>query len=316
MKSLMLSLCALALLCSPAWALKDRLEDGTAGQPKLLNMPMSESVNLNQVQERFNESESDANYKEYNYSPTLTMKLRLREYMNTTVVLPENEAIKAVSLGDEANFFCSPVRLSADAPAHIFEVWGKYPGADTSLKVYGESGNIYAFYLRIDSVASKIDPTLVCYVFDKTMENKSFGMAEASVKPGQDAAPAATPAPAAATPDKYAPKGQENRDTPDYLPELKDVDPSTLNFAYQVADPDSDLAPIRIFDDGHFTYFQYGEENLDKVRNLPALYRVVDGTDQPFTNLQKVGGYVIATTTHDRWTLRSGRQWLCIRAGK
>ena len=305
MNRLFLILLLLAFFANPALAFKDRNEDGTAGQPKLLNMPMSETVNLNQVQEQFNDSLSDANYKEYTYAPDLTMKLRLREYMNTTVVLPINEAIRACSLGDEANFSFSPVKLAEEAPTNVFEVWGKYPGADTSLKVYGASGHIYVFYLRIDSIQSKSDPTLVCYVHDAALD-----------RPQPIPASEAQQAQEAVQGSPYAPKEQSNRDKPDYLSQLEDVPASKLNFNYEVADPDSDLAPLRIFDDGYVTYIQFGEKNLNKVRDLPVLYRVVNGYDEPYTNIQKEGGFVIAMTVNDRWTLRSGDKWVCIRVEK
>lgn len=301
MKKLLLLLVVFLATSAPAWALKDRLQDGSAGQKKTLNTPMKENIDLKQIQEIFTNSDSRANHKEYTYSPDITMKLRLREYMNTSVVLPEGENIKAYSLGDGKNFSFSAVRLTKDQPTNIFEVWGKFPGADTSLKVYGESGQIYVFYLKIDSVASKEHPTLIVYVNDPDLKDFQSSFTGTKKSPKKS---------------KYTPKNQDDTETPDYLRSLKDANPADLNFAYQVADNESELAPIRIFDDGHFTYFQFGEENLDSVRNLPAFYRVVDGTDQPFTNLQKEGGFVIATTTHDRWTLKSGRKWLCIRVKK
>jgi hypothetical protein len=55
---------------------------------------------------------------------------------------------------------------------------GIYPGADTNLTAIGESGLIYAFYIRIDSVKSKFLPFFVVRVvanpllLKKAKENK------------------------------------------------------------------------------------------------------------------------------------------------
>jgi hypothetical protein len=45
--------------------------------------------------------------------------------------------------------------LKASNSRHTFKLQGIYPGADTNLTAIGESGLIYAFYIRIDSVKSK-----------------------------------------------------------------------------------------------------------------------------------------------------------------
>ena len=299
-----LNICILALLLStPAFAIEDQIASGNegAGPHETMNTQMRESVNLKQIQRKFDGSDSTANYKEYPYDRKFTYKLRLREFMNTSVVLPEGENIKAYSLGDSQNFAFSAVRLTPDQPTNIFEVWGKYPGADTSLKVYGESGNIYSFYLRIDSVESDFDPTLTAYILADPIQSKNNSFSSEKTSAGEE-----TPK------DKYAPKKNDQPLEEDYLRELADIDPTKLNFDYQIADTDSDLAPMRIFDDGSFTYFQFGEENLDDVRSLPLVYRVMDGSDS-LVNTQKQGGFVIATTTHDKWTLRSGDKYLCVR---
>jgi len=295
----------LILAASPAFAIKDRYKNGSAeGKGQIINTPMVENVNLGQIQERFSDSDSRANYKEYVYDSKVTMKLRLREYMNTTVVLPKNENIKAFSLGESKNFAFSAVRMVEEQPTNIFEVWGKFAGADTSLKVFGESGNIYVFYLKIDSIASKEDPTLICYVTDAALNDFKSLMSTPDAIPTSEEDSS-----------QYTPKKQNDKET-DYLRSLPDVDPSKLNFEYEIADKESQLAPLRVFDDGNMTYFQFGENNLDAVRDLPVLYRVVDGVDSPWTNTQVVNGYVIATTTHEAWTLRSGRKWLCVRMKK
>ena len=77
----------------------------------------------------------------------------------------------------------------------------------------------------------------------------------------------------------------------------------------------SGLQPNRMLQiaDGLLEHFQFAENNFDKVRRLPALYRVVDGYETP-VNSRVIKGTIVAETTSDKWTLRSGDAYLCIRS--
>ncbi|MCK5096979.1 MAG: hypothetical protein KAR45_02690, partial [Desulfobacteraceae bacterium] len=77
-------------------------------------------------------------------------------------------------LGDNQNFNFAKI----EERDNLFTVWGIRPGGDTNLTVVGKSGNIYSFYLRIDSTESAYLPNLVYYISDPflkpllTTENK------------------------------------------------------------------------------------------------------------------------------------------------
>lgn len=277
----------------------DEMSQGAVSSQHIPDRPMLTSSNLKAVQVAFDDSKPTANVLRYNFDSNMTYKIRLREYMHSTVVLPKGERIAAYALGDEVNFSFVPLSKKWKETENIFEVWGKFHGADTNLTVFGESGHVYSFYLRNDSVESPYMPNLVVYIDDPTVktsleakefedwteDNKTDPSAEI-VKPFEG---------------------------PEYLRDLPLVDPSKINYGYEPYGGDMDLAPQRIFDDGLFTYFQFDEKNLNKIKRLPALYRVIDGYDTP-VNSRIVRGTMIAETTNEKWTLRSGDAHLCIRS--
>ena len=243
------------------------------------------SSNLNMIQKAFDKSGPRDNTVHFKYSPDATYKLRLREFMNTTIVLPKGEQIKSFSLGEETNFTFVPLSNDDEELTNLAQVFPEYPGADTNLTIVGRTGRVYSFYLRSDSVRSPHLPHLVAYVNDLDF----VASHETPVQPEK----------------------QFEAD-PEYLRELGLVNPDELEMDYVFINGDMTLAPIRVFSDGYMTYFQFGKENLDRVQRLPTIYRVVDGYDSP-ANTRVVGGTLVADTISDKWTLRNGESHLCVR---
>lgn len=300
MKTLKVFIAALSLILAATGVLRAEIRDEVAGgitpDTAIIDRPMRDDANLQAIQKAFDESDPRNNVKRFTYQNDVTFKLRLREFMHTTVVLPKGERIGGFSLGDQQNFHFTPLTKQEESMVNVFEVWADYPGADTNLTVFGGSGNIYSFYLRCDSVKSEFMPILVAYVEDKTISDQTRLDAK-EVKPNP------------------APQKQNQELDAEYLRTLPLVDPSKISYAYKIKAGDQKLAPIRIFDDGYFTYFQFAENNLDKVERLPVIYVVKDGYDVPVNN-RVIGGTVIAETVSSKWTLRSGDAHLCVRAKK
>ena len=67
-------------------------------------------------------------------------------------------------------------------------------------------------------------------------------------------------------------------------------DPGKLSFEFDMSG-DSSIAPKRVFSDGIFTWFDYGDR-WDRS-DLPAVYRVVDGVDTP-VNTRVKGTMLVA----------------------
>lgn len=70
------------------------------------------------------------------------------------------------------------------------------------------------------------------------------------------------------------------------------------------------LMPEEIFNDKQFTYFKFDKRLA--LSKFPVIYKVVDGYDNP-VNTRIVGDYIIAEDVSAKWTLRMGKDYLCIR---
>ncbi len=267
------------------------------------NRPMREDANLKAIQTAFDKSDPRANIKRFAYDPGITFKIRLREFMGGTIVLPEGEKIAGWSLFDEHNFTFTPMSEKNPVLTNSFVVYAKFHGADTNLTVHGKSGNIYSFYLRVDSTKSIFMPSLVTYIVDiKT--TKAIKDRDMAIKMAKEVVEAETET-------KTKEKKKQDSDN-DYLASLPTkIAPGSLNFAYESRGGNKKIKPIRVFDDGYFTFFQFGKDDMDKITTLPTIYRVVEGYDNP-VNTRVDGGYVIAETISDKWTLRSGETHFCV----
>lgn len=276
------------------------------------NHAMRTAVSLNAIQKAFDDSDPRENVVMFKYDRGTIYKLRLREFMSTTVVLPKGEAIDAYNLGDDKNFTFIPYggkdkKADSDKLENVFSIKATYPGADTSLTVMGRSGRFYSFYMRVDSIKSAYMP-----IFTAFIEDSIPGMVPVA-KAAPDTSDETTPASVATTkPVKMT--GEEAASEAEYLRSLPMVDSANIRLdGYKIAGGDKNLAPVKIFDNGYWTYFKLSDAaNLDKVK-VPTVYRVVDGYDTP-VNVRVEGGTLIAETVSKAWTLRSGEAHLCIRA--
>lgn len=273
-------------------AIIDETAEDTAA---ITDRPMRQSVNLNAIQSAFDDADPRETVQRFAYEDSFTYKLRLREYMSTTIVLPEGEDFYGFVLGDQKNFELVPMKAEGMSKQRMFALHAIYPGADTSLTVFGKSGNVYPFYLRCDTTNSPYIPDLVVYIEDAKMSDKMS--AQECEECDQ----------------RNKPTKQDDELEQDYLDSLPEIDPAHLDFAFATSKGDERLQPLRIFSDGHFTYFQYGEENLNKIATLPVIYLVSpDGYDTPVNNRIE-GGTIICEATGDKWTIRSGEDYLCVR---
>lgn len=89
------------------------------------------------------------------------------------------------------------------------------------------------------------------------------------------------------------------------LPDLSD--PSKFNFNYTISGSDL-IAPIKIFDDGVFTYFQF----QDKNQPIPAFFQVFSNGEESMVNYQVMGDYIVLTEVSSRYTLRYGKEITCV----
>ncbi len=85
------------------------------------------------------------------------------------------------------------------------------------------------------------------------------------------------------------------------------TDKSLYNFDYTMSGPDI-ISPIKIFDDGKFTYFEF----KDKGAALPAIFYVNPNATEGLINYRIVGNYVVVESIRERFTLRHDAAVVCV----
>lgn len=90
---------------------------------------------------------------------------------------------------------------------------------------------------------------------------------------------------------------------------LLDIDenPEKYNFKYTISGPEI-TAPIRIFDDGEFTYFQFRDKNAE----IPAFFWVDDQGNESLINFRTRGDYIVVERVANKFTLRHGNDVNCV----
>ncbi|MDX1974957.1 MAG: P-type conjugative transfer protein VirB9 [Rickettsiales bacterium] len=90
------------------------------------------------------------------------------------------------------------------------------------------------------------------------------------------------------------------------IPDIEQ-EPGKYNFEYTVSG-EQETAPIRIFDDGEFTYFQFRDKNAE----VPAFFMVDAQGNESLINYRTRGDYIVVERVADRFTLRHGNDIVCV----
>lgn len=83
--------------------------------------------------------------------------------------------------------------------------------------------------------------------------------------------------------------------------------PEKYNFNYTISGSSS-VSPIKIFDDGEFTYFQF----KDKNEEVPAFFMVDRDGKEALINYHMVGEYLAVERVTSQFTLRNGPEVVCV----
>lgn len=96
-----------------------------------------------------------------------------------------------------------------------------------------------------------------------------------------------------------------------YLDSVPDPDAvetaGKYNTNYTISGSD-EVAPLRIFDDGEFTFFQFADKNAE----VPAFYWVDDEGNESLINYRTRGDYIVVERVSSRFTLRHGVDIVCV----
>ncbi len=93
--------------------------------------------------------------------------------------------------------------------------------------------------------------------------------------------------------------------SPSDEPDMRDL--TIYNFNYQYTG-DPLIAPIKVFDNGEFTYFQFTKKNAE----IPAIFTVDAGGFESLVNFRSAGSYIIVERVAAQFTLRNGSDIVCV----
>jgi type IV secretion system protein VirB9 len=90
--------------------------------------------------------------------------------------------------------------------------------------------------------------------------------------------------------------------------EIPDINEDhTLNYNYILSGNDL-IKPIRVFDDGRFTYLEFSNDNV----NLPAVFEVDEKGYESMINIRTVGRHMIIEKIGSLFTLRYDKDHACL----
>jgi type IV secretion system protein VirB9 len=93
----------------------------------------------------------------------------------------------------------------------------------------------------------------------------------------------------------------------DEVPDTELEGRENFNFNYSIRGAE-DIAPIQIFDDGEFTYFEFRDKNAE----VPAFYKVDEDGQENLINYRTRDDYIVVERVANRFTLRLGGQVVCV----
>lgn len=258
------------------------------------------------------ESKRRPGYVRYVYDAQQAFPVRIREGMITTIKLPEGEEIVEAYVGDEAGF-----NVGLPNKSNIV-IKALYPGVDTNLIAYAESGKIYTFYLRSESYNSKVISDFLVDVVAPGARDAYTGAQMDGMNPQQlaeyDAQNPSSAAqrirdPYATLPTATDPRYRE-------YAEWTDFDPAKIREdmgVYVPVDQTGGTIPYRVFRDDRFTYVDYGPE-ASQMTEWPTPMIVIQGVEGPVGNRTAgPGGRMIVIEALGDFVLRNGQRIIVVK---
>ncbi|GHQ14649.1 hypothetical protein VN0280_13440 [Helicobacter pylori] len=308
-------LCTLVgfLLAFSALKADDFLEEANETAPANLNHPMQD---LNAIQGSFFDKNRSkmSNTLNIDYFQGQTYKIRLRYAMATLLFFskPISDFVLGDKVGFDAKILESNDRILLIKPLQI--------GVDSNISVIDNEGKVFSFYVFSTTFTSSKYPNLQVFIEDKNYYSNAF------MKP-QNKENTLEKAPTNNKPlkeEKEETKEEETITIGDNTNAMKIVKKDIQKgyralkssqrkwYCLGICSKKSKLSlmPEEIFNDKQFTYFKFDKKLA--LSKFPVIYKVVDGYDNP-VNTRIVGDYIIAEDVSAKWTLRLGKDYLCIR---
>ncbi|MGL2569280.1 TrbG/VirB9 family P-type conjugative transfer protein [Helicobacter pylori] len=308
------------LLAFSALRADDFLEEANETAPAHLNHPMQD---LNAIQGSFFDKNRSkmSNTLNIDYFQGQTYKIRLRYAMATLLFFskPISDFVLGDKVGFDAKILESNDRILLIKPLQI--------GVDSNISVIDSDGKIFSFYVFSTTFTSSKHPNLQVFIEDKNYYTNAFIKPQKENKENKENTLENTPT--------------NNKSLKEEKEETKEKEEETITIgdntnAMKIIKKDIQkgykalkssqrkwyclwacskksklsLMPKEIFNDKQFTYFKFDKRLA--LSKFPVIYKVVDGYDNP-VNTRIVGDYIIAEDVSAKWTLRLGKDYLCIR---
>ncbi|GAA7188253.1 hypothetical protein HpCK14_06500 [Helicobacter pylori] len=302
------------LLAFSALKADDFLEEANETAPAHLNHPMQD---LNAIQGSFFDKNRSkmSNTLNIDYFQGQTYKIRLRYAMATLLFFskPISDFVLGDKVGFDAKILESNDRILLIKPLQI--------GVDSNISVIDNEGKIFSFYVFSTTFTSSKHPNLQVFIEDKNYYSNAFMKPQNKENTLENAL---TNNNKPLKEEKEETKEEETITIGDNTNAMKIVKKDIQKgyralkssqrkwYCLGICSKKSKLSlmPEEIFNDKQFTYFKFDKKLA--LSKFPVIYKVVDGYDNP-VNTRIVGDYIIAEDVSAKWTLRLGKDYLCIR---
>ncbi|GAA8017790.1 hypothetical protein HpMS68_09660 [Helicobacter pylori] len=301
------------LLAFSALKADDFLEEANETAPVNLNHPMQD---LNAIQGSFFDKNRSkmSNTLNVDYFQGQTYKIRLRYAMATLLFFskPISDFVLGDKVGFDAKILESNDRILLIKPLQI--------GVDSNISVIDNEGKVFSFYVFSTTFTSSKHPNLQVFIEDKNYYSNAFMKPQIQENTLEKALTNNKPL----KEEKEETKEEETITIGDNTNAMKIVKKDIQKgyralkssqrkwYCLGICSKKSKLSlmPEEIFNDKQFTYFKFDKKLA--LSKFPVIYKVVDGYDNP-VNTRIVGDYIIAEDVSAKWTLRLGKDYLCIR---
>ncbi len=291
----------------------DFLEEANETASANLNHPMQD---LNAIQGSFFDKNRSkmSNTLNVDYFQGQTYKIRLRYAMATLLFFskPISDFVLGDKVGFDAKILESNDRILLIKPLQI--------GVDSNISVIDNEGKIFSFYVFSTTFTSSKHPNLQVFIEDKNYYSNAFMKPQNKENTFEKALTNNKPL----KEEKEETKEEETITIGDNTNAMKIVKKDIQKgyralkssqrkwYCLGICSKKSKLSlmPEEIFNDKQFTYFKFDKKLA--LSKFPVIYKVVDGYDNP-VNTRIVGDYIIAEDVSAKWTLRLGKDYLCIR---
>lgn len=303
------------LLAFSALKADDFLEEANETAPAHLNHPMQD---LNAIQGSFFDKNRSkmSNTLNIDYFQGQTYKIRLRYAMATLLFFskPISDFVLGDKVGFDAKILESNDRILLIKPLQI--------GVDSNISVIDSEGKIFSFYVFSTTFTSSKHPNLQVFIEDKNYYSNAFLKPQNKENVLENAL--TNNKPLKEEKEETKEKEEETITIGDNTNAMKIVKKDIQKgyralkssqrkwYCLGICSKKSKLSlmPEEIFNDKQFTYFKFDKKLA--LSKFPVIYKVVDGYDNP-VNTRIVGDYIIAEDVSAKWTLRLGKDYLCIR---